>query len=145
MAQRQPPLHIPCHRLPACSLLPSPSARIHSTLQQRAARESGLSAPCPAGCKIPATWFVSINYTDPNLVQEVYMKNHEIATHTFSHVMNPGGLAGWEGRGPRAHMEGLAHGGPAHGRPACAGMLLVKRERRVWPAEEARAHYSTAT
>jgi hypothetical protein len=33
---------------------------------------------------------VSINYTDPNLVQEVYMKNHEIASHTYSHVMNPG-------------------------------------------------------
>lgn len=42
---------------------------------------------------IPCTvcrWFVSVDYTDPNLVQEVYMKNHEIATHTLSHVMNPG-------------------------------------------------------
>lgn len=41
------------------------------------------------GCKPPVTWFVSINYTDPHLVQEVYMKGHEIATHTLNHVMNP--------------------------------------------------------
>ncbi|KAL4424145.1 hypothetical protein ABPG75_001446 [Micractinium tetrahymenae] len=43
----------------------------------------------PQGCEIPATWFVSQNYTDYHLVQEVYMKNHEIATHTLYHVPNP--------------------------------------------------------
>ncbi|KAL4853807.1 hypothetical protein ACK3TF_005288 [Chlorella vulgaris] len=43
----------------------------------------------PQGCEIPATWFVSMNYTDYHLVQEVYMKNHEIATHTLYHVADP--------------------------------------------------------
>ncbi|PRW61614.1 chitin [Chlorella sorokiniana] len=43
----------------------------------------------PNNCEIPATWFVSMNYTDYHLVQEVYMKNHEIATHTLHHVADP--------------------------------------------------------
>jgi hypothetical protein len=30
-----------------------------------------------------------MNYTDYHLVQEVYMKNHEIATHTLHHVADP--------------------------------------------------------
>ena len=33
---------------------------------------------------------MSVNYTDYHLIQELYMKNHEIATHTFNHVSNPG-------------------------------------------------------
>ena len=42
--------------------------------------------PClPLACR----WFVSMNYTDYHLVQEVYMKNHEIATHTLHHVADP--------------------------------------------------------
>ena len=36
------------------------------------------------------SWFVSINYTDYHLVQEAYIKNHEIATHTLYHVADPG-------------------------------------------------------
>lgn len=43
----------------------------------------------PNGCKIPATWFVSVNYTDYHLVQEAYMLGHEIATHTVNHVADP--------------------------------------------------------
>jgi len=42
------------------------------------------------GCPVPATWYISVNYTDPALVQEVYMKGHEIATHTMNHVTLPG-------------------------------------------------------
>ena len=30
-----------------------------------------------------------MNYTDYHLVQEVYMKNHEIATHSLHHVADP--------------------------------------------------------
>ncbi|KAL4438527.1 hypothetical protein ABPG77_000175 [Micractinium sp. CCAP 211/92] len=41
------------------------------------------------GCKMPATWFVSIDYTDPNLVKQVYVRGHEIATHTVDHLANP--------------------------------------------------------
>ncbi|EFN50750.1 hypothetical protein CHLNCDRAFT_59447 [Chlorella variabilis] len=41
------------------------------------------------GCKMPATWFVSIDYTDPNLVKQVFVRGHEIATHTVHHVANP--------------------------------------------------------
>ncbi|KDD76182.1 hypothetical protein H632_c324p1, partial [Helicosporidium sp. ATCC 50920] len=41
------------------------------------------------GCKMPATWFVSIQYTDPGLVQDVFVRGHEIATHTVNHVSNP--------------------------------------------------------
>ncbi|KAI3424258.1 hypothetical protein D9Q98_009612 [Chlorella vulgaris] len=41
------------------------------------------------GCKMPATWFVSIEYTDPALVKQVYTRGHEIATHTINHVANP--------------------------------------------------------
>ncbi|PSC74660.1 carbohydrate esterase family 4 [Micractinium conductrix] len=47
------------------------------------------SAYNPQGCAIPATWFVSQNYTDYHLVQEVYMANHEIASHTLHHVADP--------------------------------------------------------
>lgn len=38
------------------------------------------------GCKMPATWFVSIDYTDPHLVKNVFVRGHEIATHTINHV-----------------------------------------------------------
>lgn len=41
------------------------------------------------GCKMPATWFVSIDYTDPNLVKQVFVRGHEIATHTVDHLANP--------------------------------------------------------
>jgi peptidoglycan/xylan/chitin deacetylase (PgdA/CDA1 family) len=41
------------------------------------------------GCRMPATWFISQQYTDPALVQQVYAKGHEIATHTMTHVQNP--------------------------------------------------------
>lgn len=41
------------------------------------------------GCKMPATWFTSIQYTDPNLVKQVFIRGHEIATHTVNHVANP--------------------------------------------------------
>ncbi|KAL4424144.1 hypothetical protein ABPG75_001445 [Micractinium tetrahymenae] len=41
------------------------------------------------GCKMPATWFVSIDYTDPNLVKQVFVRGHEIATHTINHLANP--------------------------------------------------------
>lgn len=34
-------------------------------------------------------WYVSVNFTDPNLVQQSYIRGHEIATHTISHVANP--------------------------------------------------------
>lgn len=37
-----------------------------------------------------------MNYTDYHLVQEVYHKNHEIASHTLHHVADPGG-SGWLG------------------------------------------------
>lgn len=54
---------------------------------------------------------MSINYTDPDLVQEVYMKNHEIASHTYSHVMNPGEerqaeKAGYKGKKQAACQRG---------------------------------------
>jgi hypothetical protein len=32
-----------------------------------------------------------MNYTDYHLVQDVYQKNHEIASHTLYHVADPGG------------------------------------------------------
>eukprot|EP00887_Chlorella_sp_A99_P000938 scaffold5.g938.t1 len=41
------------------------------------------------GCPMPATWFVSITYTDPDLVRSLYMAGHEIATHTVDHVGQP--------------------------------------------------------
>ncbi|PSC74458.1 chitin deacetylase-like isoform e [Micractinium conductrix] len=41
------------------------------------------------GCKMPATWFVSVDYTDPNLVKQVFVRGHEIATHTVNHLANP--------------------------------------------------------
>jgi hypothetical protein len=28
------------------------------------------------GCKMPATWFVSVQYTDPNLVKQVFVRGH---------------------------------------------------------------------
>lgn len=30
-----------------------------------------------------------MEYTDPGLVQEVFVRGHEIATHTVNHVANP--------------------------------------------------------
>jgi hypothetical protein len=38
-----------------------------------------------------------MNYTDYHLVQEVYMKNHEIASHTLFHVPDPGAQGGATG------------------------------------------------
>lgn len=32
---------------------------------------------------------MSIQYTDPGLVQDVFVRGHEIATHTVNHVSNP--------------------------------------------------------
>ena len=37
----------------------------------------------------PATWYISIQYTQPENVQMLYMKGHEVATHTFSHAGLP--------------------------------------------------------
>ena len=28
------------------------------------------------GCKMPATWYTSIEYTDPNLVKQVFIRGH---------------------------------------------------------------------
>lgn len=28
------------------------------------------------GCKMPATWYTSIQYTDPNLVKQVFIRGH---------------------------------------------------------------------
>lgn len=42
--------------------------------------------PSLCGTLSPATFFVSIDYTDPNLIRELYMGGHQIATHTVDHV-----------------------------------------------------------
>ncbi|KAL4425709.1 hypothetical protein ABPG75_009725 [Micractinium tetrahymenae] len=41
------------------------------------------------GCPLPATWFISIEYSQVEFVQQLYMKGHEIATHTYHHVGLP--------------------------------------------------------
>lgn len=45
----------------------------------------------PNGCRLPATWFVLQDGTDPDLVSQLYQDGHEIATHTWSHIeLRPG-------------------------------------------------------
>lgn len=39
----------------------------------------------PNGCPVSATFFVSHEYTDYSLVQELYSKGHEIALHSITH------------------------------------------------------------
>ncbi|GAB4813456.1 hypothetical protein N2152v2_000502 [Parachlorella kessleri] len=41
------------------------------------------------GCKMPATWFVSQNFTDCSMVQKMYERGDEIASHTITHPANP--------------------------------------------------------
>ncbi|GAB4816963.1 hypothetical protein N2152v2_004009 [Parachlorella kessleri] len=41
------------------------------------------------GCVMPATWFVQTQFTDANLIMQLYMDNHEIATHTVTHPSLP--------------------------------------------------------
>ncbi|KAJ1553027.1 hypothetical protein HK096_009519, partial [Nowakowskiella sp. JEL0078] len=43
----------------------------------------------PNGCPLAATFFVSVQYTDYWLVQQLYGQGHEIATHTINHPVNP--------------------------------------------------------
>lgn len=40
----------------------------------------------PDGCPAQATYFVSHEYTDYSLVNELYSKGHEIALHSISHL-----------------------------------------------------------
>ncbi|RKP21162.1 hypothetical protein ROZALSC1DRAFT_27410 [Rozella allomycis CSF55] len=42
------------------------------------------------GCPIPATFYVSLQYTDFYLLQVLKQQGHEIAIHTVDHVGNPG-------------------------------------------------------
>lgn len=39
----------------------------------------------PNGCPATGTFFVSHKYTNYRMVQEVYKRGHEIASHTISH------------------------------------------------------------
>jgi len=41
-------------------------------------------------CPIPVTYFVSIRYTEMDLIQQLHDEGNEIATHTIGHVGNPG-------------------------------------------------------
>ena len=41
------------------------------------------------GCIMPATWFVQAQFTDANLIMQLYLDNHEIATHTVTHPSLP--------------------------------------------------------
>ncbi|KAJ3154270.1 hypothetical protein HDU89_008337 [Geranomyces variabilis] len=42
----------------------------------------------PNHCRMPATFFVSTQYTNYHMVQMLYKSGHEIATHTMTHVGN---------------------------------------------------------
>ncbi|RKO88933.1 hypothetical protein BDK51DRAFT_24795, partial [Blyttiomyces helicus] len=39
----------------------------------------------PNGCPVPATWFVSINYTDPMYITQWFAQGNEVADHTITH------------------------------------------------------------
>ena len=41
----------------------------------------------PNGCPISATFFVSHNWTDYNMVKQLYLQGHEIASHSITHRM----------------------------------------------------------
>lgn len=75
-----------------------------------------------------------MNYTDYHLVQEVYMKNHEIGTHTLHHVANPGGWASRHGlHGRRSAVLGL--GMSACCAELCCGLAwpgVVQTCSRLW-------------
>ncbi|KAL1917333.1 uncharacterized protein VTP21DRAFT_4989 [Calcarisporiella thermophila] len=43
----------------------------------------------PNGCPARGTWFVSIQYTDMQLVTEWYANGNEVADHTFTHPAQP--------------------------------------------------------
>ncbi|KAL1919824.1 uncharacterized protein VTP21DRAFT_1755 [Calcarisporiella thermophila] len=43
----------------------------------------------PNGCPARGTWFVSIQYTDMELVTQWYGAGHEVADHTYTHVGSP--------------------------------------------------------
>ncbi|KAJ3173264.1 hypothetical protein HDU88_004726 [Geranomyces variabilis] len=43
----------------------------------------------PNHCRMPATFFVSTQYTNYHMVQMLYKSGHEIAAHTMTHVGNP--------------------------------------------------------
>lgn len=50
------------------------------------------SNPSSSAVALPpkvATWYISIGYTQVEFVQQIYMKGHEIATHTYDHVGLP--------------------------------------------------------
>lgn len=41
----------------------------------------------PNGCPVSATFFVSHNWTDYNMVKQLYLRGHEIASHSITHRM----------------------------------------------------------
>jgi peptidoglycan/xylan/chitin deacetylase (PgdA/CDA1 family) len=41
------------------------------------------------GCGVPATFYISIQYSDPQLIRALYDDSHEIATHSTTHSHRP--------------------------------------------------------
>ncbi|KAJ3005432.1 hypothetical protein HKX48_000684 [Thoreauomyces humboldtii] len=58
----------------------------------------------PNGCRMPATFFVSTQYTNYHMVQMLYKSGHEIACHTMTHV---GNAMTPEINGSRAAINGI--------------------------------------